>query len=69
MLAQVCVLLWSGYSFGKLAVLKVKTLRSYYSGVLVSGKSLDCKLSSFGLIWVASPPNTPLLILAKSTIH
>jgi hypothetical protein len=27
--------------------------------VLVSGKSLDGKLPSFGLIWVASPPNTP----------
>ena len=30
----------------------------YINGVLVSGKSLDSKLPSFGLIWVASPPNT-----------
>ena len=54
-----------------LAVFKSKDVEIllYYSGVLVSGKSLDCILLSFGLIWVASPPNTPLLILAKSTIH
>ncbi len=30
---------------------------SNINGVLVSGKSLDSKLPSFGLTWVASPPH------------
>ena len=39
--------------------MKRVVIPSDINGVLVSGKSLDGKLPSFGLIWVASPPNTP----------
>ncbi len=37
--------------------------------VLVSGKSLDSKLPSFGLIWVASPPNTLFYSLLKYVLN
>jgi hypothetical protein len=39
--------------------MNIKHRFSALNGVLVSGKSLDSNLPSFGLIWVASPPNTP----------
>jgi hypothetical protein len=38
---------------------------SNINGVLVSGKSLDSKLPSFGLTWVASPPRPFFYSLLK----